>query len=678
MEILNCEYENKKIKIVTSTKNLSDIVTTIKENFWNFVDDSEKIFIIENMKLYEDTISNVPKNIRKNIIKNNKRAELIRNIFYGISPESSHKFKYAKNNKKKIKIDYSCLESIVFVIQQLLKNIVERNDFPQILNEVIDNNNFSNVYDFKIWSTTLMGIKNEFNQVEEISFQLSGSDDEEFEINYILLFYYFYKVFFPKVDMININLDLIEANKKFMEMKNPYNFNDDKLRIYCQNCHNICRANFLLVSLISSSKRDLKKLNIKSTESFVNEINYIIGNEYSNGEFKGSLVKDKGLILFKTLMKIKELKQLEISIDCLDRFLFKETFNFIANYRSLESLKLNLFYNPNCFSKRKIYLNYLRGQEYYEIDPNILDKYGIVYYPYINKLGEEIGSVIEDDKILDLVFSEFKKNITNLKLLLNQYIVSYKEFSLNISPYDEINKYQNYNVQILLFIIAILASIENSKQIESLSLNCENFEYENTFQIMKNINKLITPRLIDLSKCEKLQQLVLNIQGVSLFLDFDKLPFNSLTKLEISIANKIELEKFKTFFDKHKNDFIKLEQLNITFLLVDDINYNIKELFDNLPPSLKQLNINNENIMNKDGFVELINQINKNNIPINCELYCDCFELEDIIFEGNVEELKKILSSKGDINLNNCEIIPGQEKEFNFEANKQNFKVVLN
>ena len=82
-------------------------------------------------------------------------------------------------------------------------------------------------------------------------------------------------------------------------------------------------------------------------------------------------------------------------------------------------------------------------------------------------------------------------------------------------------------------------------------------------------------------------------------LDFDKLPFNSLTKLEISIANKIELEKFKTFFDKHKNDFIKLEQLNITFLLVDDINYNIKELFDNLPPSLKQLNINNENIMNR-------------------------------------------------------------------------------
>ena len=73
MEILNCEYENKKIEIVTSTKNLSDIVTTIKENFWNFVDDSEKIFIIENMKLYEDTISNVPKNIRKNITISDKK-----------------------------------------------------------------------------------------------------------------------------------------------------------------------------------------------------------------------------------------------------------------------------------------------------------------------------------------------------------------------------------------------------------------------------------------------------------------------------------------------------------------------------------------------------------------------------------------------------------------------------
>ena len=47
------------------------------------------------------------------------------------------------------------------------------------------------------------------------------------------------------------------------------------------------------------------------------------------------------------------------------------------------------------FNKRKIYLNYLKGQEFSEIDPNIIDKYGIVYYPYINTLSEEIMSVVE-------------------------------------------------------------------------------------------------------------------------------------------------------------------------------------------------------------------------------------------------------------------------------------------
>jgi hypothetical protein len=96
--------------------------------------------------------------------------------------------------------------------------------------------------------------------------------------------------------------------------------------------------------------------------------------------------------------------------------LFNETIDFITLVGALESLKLNLFYNPNFFKKRKIDLNYLWGQEYYEIDPNLIDKYGIIYYPYVDKLGEEINSVIDDEKILDLIFPEFKKNITNLKL----------------------------------------------------------------------------------------------------------------------------------------------------------------------------------------------------------------------------------------------------------------------
>ena len=684
MEILNCEYENKKLEIITPTNNVVDISTTLKENFWSFEEELNDFYCLENMKFYNDLISNAVKAAGKNAIKNNKRAELIKyiyNKYNQINKERTCRLNFSVKNRKKLKIDYPCLQSIMYIIYKLIKPIIGEKDFPIILNDVIDNNCFSRIFDVQMWNTTLMNLKNEFNQVEELSFELSSSNDSEFKISYIILFYHFYKVFFPNVNSISINLDFHELNRKYMDLKNPYNFKDAKLKDLYQNMHKIFCANYILVCLISLSMKSVNKLKIKSTESLINEMNYIISQEYTSKQYNESLIKDKGLILFKKLMIIKEISKLNISINCLDRFLFKETINFIPLNRNLESLKLNLFYNPNFFNKRKIYLNYLRGQEYYEIDPNLIDKYGIIYYPYIDKLGEEINSVIDDEKILDLIFPEFKKNMTNLKILLNQYVVAYKEFCLNISPYDELNKCQNYNVQILLFIIAVLASIEHSKVIESLELNCKNFEYVYTSLIMENINKLIQPKLIDLSKCEKLQKLILNIQGISLFLDFDKLPLKSLTKFEILISNLTDFEKIKSIFEKRKDDLNKLEQLNILFPLINDTNnvpnkfYNI---FEYLPQSLKQLNICNENIINKEQFLDIISKIQKNDIAINCEFNCDCFELRDIVNDNNIEILKKLLNSKGNINVNDCEIFHENCIGFKFVGKNQIFKVILN
>ena len=684
MEILNCEYEKRKLEIKTPLDNLGSFFTGLRENFWAVEEDLTDFYILENMKLYNDAISTAIKAAGKNVIKNNKRAELIKYIFNQVAPEKTQSLNFNDKEKKKLKINYSCLESIVYVISKLIKSIIRENDFPQILNEVIDNANFSKVYDSIVWNTTLMKLKNEFNQVETISFELSSSYDEEFEIYYIILFYYFYKVFFPKVNSISINLDFLELNKKYMDLRNPYDFNESKIKELCKNYNNICLANYLIVCLISLSVKPLNKLKIKATESFVNESNYIINQEYQESADKKnnkSLVKDKGLILFKKLMKLKEISKLNISINCLDCFLFKETVTFISLNSQLKSLKLNLFYNHNYFNQRKIYFNCLRAKDFSEINPNIIDKYGIIYYPYIDKLGEEIGIVIDDEKILDLIFPDFKNNITNLKILLNQYIATFKEFSLNISPYEELNKCQNYNVQILLFILAILASIEKSKEIESLALNCANFEYVYTSLIMENINKLIQPKLINLSKCEKLQKLILNIQGISLFLDFDKIPLKSLTKFEILISNLADFEKIKTLFEKRKNDLIKLEQLNISFPMIDNTKNILKKfytIFENLPPSLKQLNISNENMLSKEEFLEIIGKIQKNNIPINCELNCYCPDLGDKDIGYNVENLKKILNSKDNFVFDNCETHHTSFNGFIFNGKNQNFKVILN
>ena len=64
-----------------------------------------------------------------------------------------------------------------------------------------------------------------------------------------------------------------------------------------------------------------------------------------------------------------------------------------------------------------------------------------------------------------------------LKIILNEYIKNFVEFSLDISPYDELIKYENYNVQIILFILAIMFSLEKSKNIKSIRLKCSNLDY---------------------------------------------------------------------------------------------------------------------------------------------------------------------------------------------------------
>jgi len=271
--------------------------------------------------------------------------------------------------------------------------------------------------------------------------------------------------------------------------------------------------------------------------------------------------------------------------------------------------------------------------------------------------------VIEEEKIPDLLYPEFKKNLNNLKIILNQYITTLKEFSLDITPYDELTKYENYSVQIVLFILALLFSLERSKEIESIKLKCSNFEYVYISQIMKRINKLITPRLIDLSKCEKLKNLTLDIQGISLLLDFTSLPFNSLQKLDLSITALKDMEKLHDFFKNQKNNLISLTQLNLTFTFAYDTYFTFKtfiKIFDNLPPCIKTLNINNENMMKKEDILEIIKKINKSKIPINCEFKCDCLDLEEFLNSDKLENLKKFLNSKGNINIDKCEIIKGE------------------
>ena len=177
---------------------------------------------------------------------------------------------------------------------------------------------------------------------------------------------------------------------------------------------------------------------------------------------------------------------------------------------------------------------------------------------------------------------------------------------------------------------------------------------------MKKINKLILLKLIDFSGCEKLSNLSLEIQGISLILNFSKLPFNSLEKLDLSISALKDIEKLDEFFKEHKDDLKNLTQLNLSFPFVYDFDNSTKsfiKIFDNLPPNLKILTINNENMMKKEDILEIIKKIQNNKISLNCELKCECFELEEFLNDNKIEDLKVFLNSNGNINIEKLEII---------------------
>ena len=657
MEILNCEYKNNNLEIKKDKVNLGSIVGDIQVNFYQLDEDLEKFYILENMKIF----ANRSKSVGKIWNPNMEKAELIKNIVLQSNPGIPSNINLEIENKK-IRVDYFCIKSISNDIIRLLKTIVDKKDYQKILVELIEQSNLNRSIDDKKKDSSLYlkQISDKFNNVEEISFELSDKKDENFEINNILLFYFFYKLLFPKVNSIIINLDLIQLSEKYNQLKNPYNFKDDKIKEFAENFKNIIFANFLVTCAIMLSNETLAKLKIEASESYINEINYIINKQCKNKNYTEKIMKENGLILFKKLMKIKNINNLSLSINCLDRFLFNELISFITLNRNMQILELNLFYNPKFFIMRKIYLNYLKGQDYYEIDPNIMDKYAIVYFPYIETLEKDIPSRVEEEKIPDLIFPEFKKNLNILKMILNEYIISFCEFSLDISPYDELSKYENYNVEIILFIFSILLFLEKSKNIKTLRLKCSNIDYNLVSLILKKINKLISLKLIDFSGCEKLSNLSLEIQGISLILNFSKLPFNSLEKLDLSISALKDIEKLDEFFKEHKDDLKNLTQLNLSFPFVYDFDNSTKsfiKIFDNLPPNLKILTINNENMMQKEDILEIIKKIQNNKISLNCELKCECFELEEFLNDNKIEDLKVFLNSNGNINIEKLEII---------------------
>ena len=679
MEILN--YDSEKHVFIKSISNLSDLLIKIRELNWDFEDKNSQ-FDLKFMKSVDALFGDKEKSKNPKKMKSNEDADLIKIIYNSLHKPEENQFKcniiFNEEDPKSLRIDYYCLTSIGNIIMYILKYIIKENNFPQLLNEVFDNN-FMMIMDIQFWGKSLIQFKNIFNEIENLNFCLSGPHDDDIDLKYTILFSYFYKVLFPKVKNVTINLNQTRINNIYNVDKNPYKIKEADVIGFCKKFEKLFLSNLIITNLIANTE-NLRALRILMSESFINEINYIFDKEFEKSQFREMISKKTSLLYFRKLMMIKSISRLSLTINSLDVFLFKDAINLIGLHQGAEKLELELFSDPKYFNLRKIYLNYLNSQEFHEIDPNIVGKYQIIMYPYIESLDDNIMCpLVEEEKIPDLLFPEFKKNLNKLKLILSEkeFVKNFKYFYLDITPYEELLKYDKYNIEILLFIFVILSALEQSTLMKTIQLKCVNINYTTVLQIRKNINKLTNNKLINLRNFKELEMLNLNMPGISLFVDFNNLPVTNLKKLNIDISTLKDMESLNEGLKNQKNELVKLLEIKIILSFNNDekIFEEFLKIYDYIPASIESFKLTIENTLGKNELLKIMKGIHKN-ININSDknkyfsLHCYSKELEAYLNDGKIKNLKEFFKSNNAYFVNKCKFNPEQNRRLSFSLIK--------
>jgi hypothetical protein len=209
--------------------------------------------------------------------------------------------------------------------------------------------------------------------------------------------------------------------------------------------------------------------------------------------------------------------------------------------------------------------------------------------------------------------------------------------------------------------------------INRLQLKCLNINYISVQLIKKAINNLKKEKLknenkdeelkdIDLSRCEVLQSIAFNMTGISFFIDFNKLPINSLKNLDIEISSLKDLKSINEGLRNQKDKFTKLTEirLNICINNFEDIFDELLKIFENIPFSVEILKIAIENIIGKNELYKILKSYHRNirkEKKMNCILYCNSKELEGHSDESKIKLLKDSFNAENGLFINKCELI---------------------
>lgn len=647
---------NKFINMKNERKSI--LLQNILSDLVNLESAEPEIAKVEDFKYFKEineSLCNLQKSgSNQNLSQNSISSSNLNNFFL---IKSLHQKIYKKNkfenlvvkikNFSHIMLDYQCITSINYILSKLISDHTEKRtrEFENFMTKFLSRD-FEMINTKNSENLSFLNFLEEFETIKiaEINLSLNGiSHEKSINLDHIYFFFLFFDFLFPNLLDIQIDFNSAKINQYFYLNKNPYKITEKQVIKVARKYDKILFANYIISSLISKSEK-IQNMTLKILDSYIIELNDNIINNIciSNGEFHFH-----NFIYMTNILNMNSLFHLNLEFNSLDSILFEKINILLIKNISLESLSINLFPEGMLTTNlRKILLN----ENYVKNQIKILHPECELIFDLLN-LGnlytEGNNYVINEDKILNLLFRSFNENLKMLTIIIENKIKKLKYLKIIINPFNvkEMVDYDEYNCAIGSFMYNILKIFETQRSnidmiefqldaggfffdfsliddIERQHINSTKLEFENNNSSNINLNSILLnfelynffPLEIFLN--EKLTNLSLgslcldNLKNFTNFLE-SKLKnlkenfLNSLTHIEIKLkicknfTNEKEIE-----FITSIRDFIKVQKpLNLS-----TIDFKVKNI---IKPEYMELILKDVKNKKDDHKVKNINIFSK-------------------------------------------------------------------
>ena len=682
--IINLDHEIQ----ASFLKYLMENIVLIKQSFsiYKKITEEMKFKSFEKYLKYFD----INANTKKLELKNKKRVNLIKLLY-----------KNLYNEKKTIKLNNNLPDNMIMDIN--MQTIYETSENILIaLNSLFAAKNCDEklikLINGKLnWKEACIKSKYkdyEFNKFEKTMKYLETlscfscfnlqilkdiNEEQNIQIEYILLFYIFLEPIFKDAIKININISMPNLDKNYIEnyiiKKNLYQM-DIKLIKTQKTFLDGFLVNFILLEKICNHFKDRENpiLTYEQYDSYIIEIGNLFRNELIIPISENIKEVNYNLLYYDTLFSLKAKTGFKVRLNALDSLLFQNIifsiFIILSTGESIQEIEIILFPEDcenNKINYRKLLLNCLYYKERSNKDipveyrENFLDFSFNKKFNWKNQYKNSIISVSED-KILDLLFEDFNKNLVYLVVALEKNYLTLKEkIIINLPSELIIKKKFVYSVAQFIY------NVFNILYRKCLSINMSELKLATNIIIPENLSKFEKICLRDL----QINNIKLKINKISYILDLSSLPFNSVDLISLSNISDMDLTYLISALRNIKNTQTKIKHLKLKFGY-SLYNNNIFSLIDDmlrnyaLPRSIYYLTMRFKNELGFNDYTNLmwkiinsvaISEDNPKELKISVKIYYDSQESENVPYK----EIKQALSS--------C---------FDFEKLNENFIMIYN